>query len=115
MDLSYALLSATQEQALLGGTLAFNTNLFSTVSVSGVTGQTSQTVNLTGVTQYLLVGTAVTANSGGDHLVDAFKIQSVSVSSVTAAPEPASFLLIGSGLLAGALFGRRRILAKSTK
>jgi hypothetical protein len=108
VDLSYAVLSSTQEAALNAGTLAFSSVNFTTMSTNFY-GYNDYT--LAGTGQYLLVGAAVTPyygdGSASQATPDAFKIQTLSV--ISAAPEPASFLLIGVGLLAGGLFGRRRM------
>jgi hypothetical protein len=105
VDLSYAVLSASQESSLLGGTLAFNSIAFTTLTSSNLT---SDTYTLTGAGQYLLIGTAVTGNYGGDSTPDAFKIQNVIVNPASV-PEPSSVFLIGSGLIAAAYFGKRRL------
>ena len=92
----------------MSGPLLFSTVAFTTET----TASTSSPVNynLSGTGQYVLIGTAVTADYGNSaDTPDAFKIQDMTV---TATPEPASFVLIGSGLLMGAIFGRRRRAAK---
>jgi hypothetical protein len=54
----------------------------------------------------LLIAAAYNPNiTNGDSTPDYFKVSSLSVSN----PEPASIILIGSGLLAAAVIGRRRI------
>jgi hypothetical protein len=59
----------------------------------------------------LLIAAAYNPNiTSPDSTPDYFKVSSLSVTT----PEPASIVLIGSGLLAGAVFGRRRI-KKSNK
>lgn len=57
----------------------------------------------------LLIAAAYTPGvTGGDAIADFFKISSLIVTT----PEPASFVLIGSGLLIGAGIGRRRMKKK---
>jgi len=112
IDMSYAILSASQEASLVAGTLVFSSVNFTTAT----TGSNSSAFdyNLTGTGQYVLIGTAVTANYGGNtgDSPDAFKIQDLTVS---ASPEPASFILIGSGLLAVVLSRRLLITRRSAK
>jgi hypothetical protein len=113
VDMSYAILSASQEASLVAGTLVFSSVNFTTFNTANLS---SDTYTLSGTGQYVLIGTAVTANYGdsaGNANPDAFKIQDLVVSSV-ATPEPASCFLMGSGILAGAVFGRRRLIRKST-
>ena len=73
----------------------------------------SLVVNGTGVKTLII---AAGTFSGNDSNFDYFKVSSLTgttYSQIVGTPEPASFLLIGSGLLAGALFGRRRMNKKS--
>ena len=65
----------------------------------------------TNVTSLLIGAAYAPGTTGGDY----FKIQDLAVTNYVASstPEPASFVLIGSGLLAGAMFGRRRMKSNS--
>lgn len=106
VDMSYAVLSSAQESSLLAGTLAFSSLTFTTDLGSG----SSASYNLNTTGQYVLIGTAVTKYYGdgtsGSATPDAFKIQNLSVTSLSATPEPSTFLLIAP-LMAG-FFGLRR-------
>jgi hypothetical protein len=104
-DISYAVLSNAQVAALNAGTLAFSNVTFSTV-----TGNYYGVYNyaLSGNGTNILIGAAVTPYYGGQSVASAFLIQNLNV---TETPEPASVLLICSGLLAGAFFARRRLSA----
>jgi hypothetical protein len=111
IDLSYALLSSTQEAALVGGTLSFSSISFTNLSTAATS--SAHTYSLAGTGQYLLIGTSVAADYGNAADVpDAFKIQDLTVNP-TAVPEPGSVFLIGSGLLTVAIFGRRRLNKKA--
>ena len=111
VDLSYAILTSAQETSLLAGTLVFSTVNFTTFNTNFFG---YNDYSLSGTGQYVLIGAAVTPyygdSSASQATPDAFKIQYLDV---TAAPEPASFILIGSGLMVGALFGRRRTRNKT--
>jgi hypothetical protein len=109
IDMSYAILTQAQETSLLNGSLVFSSVAFT--QETSPLGTDSATYNLTGSGKYLLIGTSTAAYYGNGSastagVPDAFKIQDLSVSAV---PEPASFFLIGTGLMAGAAFGRRHI------
>ena len=110
IDLSYAALTTSQFASLNAGTLAVNSVNFTTLSTNDL-GSTDYLLNGTG--QYFLIGTAITPYYGDGSVssatADAFKIQTLSV---TAVPEPASFFMMGCGILAVAGFGRRRWAAQ---
>ncbi len=108
IDMSYAILSSAQESQLLAGTLVFSTVNFTTETTNSTS--SSFNYNLSGTGQYVLIGTSVTANYGGNtgDSPDAFKIQDLTVSAL-ATPEPASFILIASGLLAVMCFRKRPV------
>ncbi len=111
VDMSYAILTQAQQTSLLAGTLVFSSLTFTTDTSSA----SSATYDLNTTGQYVLIGTAVTKYYGdgtsGSATPDAFKIQSLTVSSLTATPEPSTFFLIAP--LAAGLFGLRRFRNKA--
>lgn len=116
IDFSYTILTSSEYSSYESGNLTPAGLTFTNVNTGTAT---SGTFGLTGnVTsgEYLLIGASVASNYGNSaDTPDAFKIQELTTNAyVTAVPEPASFFLIGSGLLAGAVFGRRRMKAKKS-
>ncbi len=75
----------------------------------GATNQGTGTFGGTDVTSLLISAQYANITSADTSY---FKVQDLTVTnySAPATPEPASFFLIGSGLLAGGVFGRRRML-----